>query len=120
MEGLRCPNRKTAVAAIRNGQEIASDLKSQSASEIATKSFSNRELKISTTTTQKARKENLQREALAPSNPTVDMEMLEKTSKTISTIAILWPVKAIFEQRAATVEVDTFISPALSLLTKKG
>ena len=34
-----------------------------------------------------------------------------KTSKTISTIAILWPVKAIFEKRAATVEVDTFISP---------
>ena len=25
------------------------------------------------------------------------MEMLEKTSKTISTIVILWPVKAIFE-----------------------
>ena len=34
-----------------------------------------------------------------------------KTSKTISTIAILWPVKAIFEKRAATVEVDNFISP---------
>ena len=34
-----------------------------------------------------------------------------KTGKTISTIAILWPVKAIFEKRAATVEVDTFISP---------
>ena len=34
-----------------------------------------------------------------------------KTSKSISTIAILWPVKAIFEKRAATVEVDTFISP---------
>ena len=34
-----------------------------------------------------------------------------KTSKTISTIAILWPVKAIFENRAATVEVDTLISP---------
>ena len=31
--------------------------------------------------------------------------------KTISTIAILWPVKAIFKKRAATVEVDTFISP---------
>ena len=31
--------------------------------------------------------------------------------KTISTIAILWPVKAIFEKRAATVEVDTFILP---------
>ena len=39
------------------------------------------------------------------------MEMLEKTSKTISTIAILWPVKAIFEKRAATVEVDTLIFP---------
>ena len=36
-----------------------------------------------------------------------------KTRKTISTIAILWPVKAIFEKRAATVEVDTLISPAL-------
>ena len=35
-----------------------------------------------------------------------------KTRKTISTIAILWPVKAIFEKRAATVEVDTLISPA--------
>ena len=34
-----------------------------------------------------------------------------KTSKTISTIAIPWPVKAIFEKRAATVEVDTLISP---------
>ena len=36
-----------------------------------------------------------------------------KTSKTISTIAILSLVKAIFEKRAATVEVDTFISPVL-------
>ena len=36
-----------------------------------------------------------------------------KTSKTISTIAILWPVKAILEKRAATVEVDTLISPVL-------
>ena len=51
-------------------------------------------------------------ETLAPSTPTVDMEMLEKTSKTMSTMAILWPVKAIFEKRAATVEVDTFLSPA--------
>ena len=37
--------------------------------------------KISTTTTQRARKENLQRETLSPSNPTVDMEMLEKLAK---------------------------------------
>ena len=37
-----------------------------------------------------------------------------KTRKTISTIAILLPVKAIFEKRAATVEVDTLISPVLS------
>ena len=37
-----------------------------------------------------------------------------KTSKTISTIAILWPVKAIFEKRAAMVEVDAFISPDLT------
>ena len=36
---------------------------------------------------------------------------LRQNSKTISTIAILWAVKAIFEKRAATVEVDTFISP---------
>ena len=36
-----------------------------------------------------------------------------KTSKTISTIAIPWPVEAIFEKRAATVEVDTFISPVI-------
>ena len=35
-----------------------------------------------------------------------------KTRKTISTIGILWPVKAIFEKRAATVEVNTSISPA--------
>ena len=48
---------------------------------------------------------------MAPSTPTVDMDMLEKTSKTISTMAILWPVKAISEKRAATVEVDTFVSP---------
>ena len=34
-----------------------------------------------------------------------------KTRKTMSTIEILWPVKAIFEKRAATVEVDTLISP---------
>ena len=43
-----------------------------------------------------------------PSTPTVDMEMLGKLAKTISTIAILWPVKAGFEKRVATVEVDTF------------
>ena len=43
--------------------------------------------------------------------PMVDMEMLKKTSKTISTIAILWPVKAMFEKRAATLQVYTFISP---------
>ena len=35
----------------------------------------------------------------------------EKTSKTISTIAILSPVEVIFDKRAATVEVDTLISP---------
>ena len=34
-----------------------------------------------------------------------------KASKTTSTTAILWPVKAIFERRAAMVEVDNFISP---------
>ena len=36
-----------------------------------------------------------------------------KTSRTISTIAVIWPVKAVFEERAAMVEVDTFISPFL-------
>ena len=66
---------------------------------------------IYTTTTQRAKKEILQRGTLSPSTPTVDTEMQEKTSKTISTVAILWPVKAILEKRAATVEVDTFISP---------
>ena len=30
-------------------------------------------------------------------------------------MAILWPVKAIFEKRAATVEVDIFISPAINV-----
>ena len=35
-----------------------------------------------------------------------------KPRKTISTITILWPIKAIFEKRAATVEVDTLISLA--------
>ena len=43
-----------------------------------------------------------------------------KTRKTISTIAILWPVKAIFEKRAATVEVDILISPVRQVLGKKG
>ena len=33
-----------------------------------------------------------------------------KTSKTISTITILWLVKAVFEKRAAAMEVDTLIS----------
>ena len=37
-----------------------------------------------------------------------------KTRKTISTIAILWPVQAIFERRAATVEVDSFVSLVLA------
>ena len=37
--------------------------------------------------------------------------MLENQAKTISTIAILWPVKGIFGTRAAAVEVDTLISP---------
>ena len=39
-----------------------------------------------------------------------------KTRKTISTLG-LWPVKAIFEQRAARVEVDTSISPVLEFLS---
>ena len=37
-----------------------------------------------------------------------------KTSKPVSTIAILWPAKAILEKRAATVEADTFTSPVLT------
>ena len=32
-------------------------------------------------------------------------------NKPLTTIAILWPVKAIFEKRAATVEIDTLILP---------
>ena len=39
------------------------------------------------------------------------MELLEKLAKTISTIAILWPVKAIFEKRPLRWEVDSFVSP---------
>ena len=34
-----------------------------------------------------------------------------KTVKSRSTTTVLWPVKAIFEERAATVEVGTFIFP---------
>ena len=41
-----------------------------------------------------------------------------KTRITISTIAILWPVKAIFENRAATVEVDSFVSPVKTQRSK--
>ena len=41
---------------------------------------------MSTTTTQRARKENLQREALALSTPTVDMEMLEKNLAKLGTV----------------------------------
>ena len=37
----------------------------------------------------------------------------KKPGKPISTIAILWPVEAIFEKRAGTVEVDSFLSPAV-------
>ena len=67
-----------------------------------------RSWKMSATTTQAAREENLQRETLALSTPTptVDMEMLEKLANTTSTIVILWPIKAIFEKSPATVEVD--------------
>ena len=53
----------------------------------------------------------------------VDVETLEKLGRAISTkailwpltviMAILWPVKVIFEKRAATMEVDTFFSPAV-------
>ena len=65
-----------------------------------------------TTTTQRARKESLQRETLAPSNPYGRYEDAGEASKTISTIGILSSVKAIFEKRAAAVEVDKFISLA--------
>ena len=39
-----------------------------------------------------------------------------KTSKTISTLAILWPVKAIFEKRAAAVEIDTIDAESITNL----
>ena len=39
--------------------------------------------------------------------------MLEELAEPISNMAILWPGKAIFEKRAATMEVDTFISPTI-------
>ena len=42
-----------------------------------------------------------------------------KTSKTIFTVAILWPVKAIFEERAATVEVDSFLPNENSIWTHR-
>ena len=60
--------------------------------------------------------DSVQSESLAPSTPTVERGNAGKLSKTISTMAMLWPVKAIFEKRAATVEVDIFISPALGAL----
>ena len=40
------------------------------------------------------------------------------SSKTISTIAILWPVRAIFEKRESGVGVDTFVYPAYLTLFK--
>ena len=46
-------------------------------------------------------------------HPSGRYENAVKTRKTISTIAILRPVKAIFEKRAATVEVDSFVSPGM-------
>ena len=33
----------------------------------------------------------------------------------MSTIATLWPVKAMFGRRAATVEVDSFVSLAVAI-----
>ena len=45
-------------------------------------------------------------------------ENAANTRKTISTIAIPWPVKAVFEKRGATVEVETSISPERGLLEK--
>ena len=42
-----------------------------------------------------------------------------KTRKTISTIAILWLVKAVFEKRAATVGVDTLTCPDIDLHSAK-
>ena len=41
-----------------------------------------------------------------------------KTRKTISSKAIPWPVRGIFDKRAATVEVDTFIFPVSFSLPK--
>ena len=66
---------------------------------------------ISTTTTQRARKEKSSEANRGSIHPFGRYGNAVKTRKTISTIAILWPVKAIFEKRAATVEVDTLISP---------
>ena len=59
------------------------------------------DISTTTTTTQSARQDNRQRK-----NSAVHMDMLEKARKTISTTAMLWRVKAIFEKRAATEEVD--------------
>ena len=59
------------------------------------------------------KRKNLQRKNSGFIHPYGRYENAVKTRKTISTIAILWPVKAIFENRAATVEVDSFVSPDL-------
>ena len=47
----------------------------------------------------------------SPIHPYGRNEYIGKLSQTISAIVILWPVEAMFEKKAATVEVDAFITP---------
>ena len=58
---------------------------------------------------QDSKKENLQRATPAPSNPTVDLSMLERLDPYLP-LASLWPVKDNFENMTALVEVTTFLS----------
>ena len=56
-----------------------------------------------------SKKGNLQRETLAPSNPTVDMEMLERLAKPYLPWRFSGLSRPIFEKRAATVEAQIFV-----------
>ena len=58
---------------------------------------------LSTTDTQRAIKEDLQREAPTPSTPTMNMNMLQKARKTVSIMAIFWLVRAIMGNKRNTV-----------------
>ena len=69
---------------------------------------------LSTTTAQRARHENHQRETLALSNPMVEVKFWrKKTSKSISTMSFLWEssLSREFSKGAATAEVNTFYPP---------